>query len=752
MEEASVPSASPTSSKYDLDPAEGWQVEENDHPIEEVRLTVDPTDNPTLTVLTWRVWVLGVISCALLSFANTLFGYRTNQLFISSVCVQIISLPIGRFLAKSLPKKDIKLPFTNWSFSLNPGPFSMKEHCLITIFAGAGSGGAAAIGIITIVKAFYHRKIHPMAAFLLVHSTQLLGYSWAGLFRKYLVDSPYMWWPSNLVQVSLFKALHLKEKRKKGSLTRFQFFILVFIGSFAYYAFPGFLFPAISSISVLCLVYKNSITMQQLGSGLNGLGIGSFGLDWSTVAGFLGSPLATPATAIFNIMISFFLVVYVLLPLAYWTNIYNAKRYPLISANVYDSFGQPYNTTRIINDRSFTLNVQEEENYSKLNITAAFALVYCMSFASLTATIMHVALHHGKDIWRMWKNSKEYAKEKMEDVHTRLMKRNYEQVPQWWFILLLVVVIGLSMFTCLGFDRQLQLPWWGVLLAATMAMLFTLPIGVIVATTNQAPGLNVLSEYILGLMLPGKPLANVTFKVYGTISLGQALTLLSDLNLGHYMKIPPKSMFITQFTGSVIAASVSYGTAWLLLDTVEHICDPSKLPPGSPWTCPGSDVFYNASIIWGLVGPMRMFGKLGHYSALNFFFLLGLLLPIPFWLLAKAFPQNKWFKYIHIPLLISGGSGVPPVHSVNYTMWGAVGIFFNHYIYKRHKEWWARHTYVMSAALDAGVAFMGILIFFALQSHNIFGVNWWGGVAEDYCPLARCPTASGVVIKGCPVL
>lgn len=134
---------------------------------------MDPTDNPTLTVLTWRVWVLGVISCALLSFANTLFGYRTNQLFISSVCVQIISLPIGRFLAKSLPKKEIKLPFTNWSFSLNPGPFSMKEHCLITIFAGAGSGGAAAIGIITIVKAFYHRKIHPMAAFLLVHSTQV---------------------------------------------------------------------------------------------------------------------------------------------------------------------------------------------------------------------------------------------------------------------------------------------------------------------------------------------------------------------------------------------------------------------------------------------------------------------------------------------------------------------------------------------------------------------------------------------------
>ena len=34
---------------------------------------------------------------------------------------------------------------------------------------------------------------------------QMLGYGWAGLFRKYLVDSPYMWWPSNHVEVSLFR-------------------------------------------------------------------------------------------------------------------------------------------------------------------------------------------------------------------------------------------------------------------------------------------------------------------------------------------------------------------------------------------------------------------------------------------------------------------------------------------------------------------------------------------------------------------
>lgn len=62
----------------------------------------------------------------------------------------------------------------------------------------------------------------------------------------------------------------------------------------------------------------------------------------------------------------------------------------------------------------------------------------------------------------------------------------------------------------------------------------------------QQPGLNVLTELIIGYMYPGRPLANVAFKTYGYISMTQALMFLSDFKLGHYMKIPPKSMFIVQ--------------------------------------------------------------------------------------------------------------------------------------------------------------------------------------------------------------
>ncbi|KAL6646512.1 hypothetical protein ACP70R_018120 [Stipagrostis hirtigluma subsp. patula] len=737
--------------------AEAEKEEEvNDHPIEEVRNTVPISDDPSEPCLTFRTWVLGLSSCVLLAFVNEFFMYRSAQLSIGTILVQIATLPIGRLMASTLPASPIRVPLTGgrWSFSLNPGPFSLKEHCLITIFAGAGSGNVYAMNIIAIVKVFYKRQINPYAAMLLAQTTQLLGYGWAGLFRKFLVDSAYMWWPINLVQVTLFRAMHEEEKRPKGRLTRLQFFIIVMICSFAYYLIPSYLFPAISTVSVLCLVYKDSVTAQQIGSGLKGLGIGSFGLDWNTVSGFLGNPLASPAFAIFNVMAGFALTTYVAVPLLYWTNTYNAKRFPLMSSHVYDAAGAPYDTNRVLDPHTFALNLQEYNAYGRIHLSILFAVNYGIGFASLMSTLSHVALYHGKDIWELWRKAAAHKANggREEDVHTRIMKRNYKAVPQWWFHLMMAVVLALSLFTCEGFGGQLQLPYWGLLLACAIAFTFTLPIGVIAATTNMQPGLNVITELIIGYLYPGKPLANVVFKTYGFISIAQALSFVSDFKLGHYMKIPPRSMFFAQLAGTLAASTVHFATAWWLLTTVRDICDVDRLPPGSPWTCPGDDVFYNASIIWGVVGPLRMFGRLGNYWQLNYFFLVGLLAPVPAWLLQRAYPSSAVLRNVSLPLIFGGASGLLPAHSVNFLMWGLVGFVFNHVVYRRHKAWWMRHNYVLAAGLDTGVAFMGVLTFVALGYFDVYGPRWWGGVGDDRCDLAACPTAPGVVAKGCPVV
>lgn len=138
-----------------------------------MRLTVPITDDPTQPVLTFRTWVLGISSCCLLAFLNRFFGFRQNQLTVSSVSAQILVLPIGRLMAATLPTKEYRAPFTNFTFSFNPGPFNMKEHVLITIFASCGAGGVYAVHIITILKAFYKRSLHPVAALLLAQTTQV---------------------------------------------------------------------------------------------------------------------------------------------------------------------------------------------------------------------------------------------------------------------------------------------------------------------------------------------------------------------------------------------------------------------------------------------------------------------------------------------------------------------------------------------------------------------------------------------------
>ncbi|KAJ8755034.1 hypothetical protein K2173_015546 [Erythroxylum novogranatense] len=722
--------------------------EVNDNPIEQVRLTVPITDDPTQSALTFRTWVLGITACVLLSFANQFFGYRQNQLSVTSISAQIVTLPLGKLMAATLPNKKIHVPLTKWSFSLNPGPFTLKEHVLITIFANCGGGTPYAVSIVTIVMAFYKRKLNAVAAMLLVQTTQLVGYGWAGIFRKILVESPYMWWPSNLIQVSLFRTLHDEEKRERGQLTRLQFFSIAFVSSFAYYTLPSYLFPSLSAISFVCWIWKHSVTAQQIGSGRNGLGIGSFGLDWSTIAGFLGTPLANPFHTIANIMVGFFIVVYIITPGLYWTNTYDAKKFPILTSHTFDSTGQTYNVTRILDPLSFDINLQEYNNYSKLYLSVLFATVYGLSFANLTATVSHVALFHGKTMMRLVSK----AKDNLDDVHARIMKKNYERVPEWWFATVLVVSVGLSFLAVEGFNRQLQLPWWGLLMACAIALFFTLPIGIIQASTNVQMGLNVITELIIGYIYPGRPLANVAFKTYGYISMAQALTFLADFKLGHYMKIPPKSMFIVQLVGTVVSSTTCFSTAWFLLTSVKNICRPELLPEGSPWACPGDDVFYNASIIWGVIGPRRMFSTLGVYGAMNWFFLIGFLLPFPHWILARKYPEKKWIQFLNVPVILSATSMLPPARPVHYISWAIVGVIFNYYVYRKYKSWWARHTYVLSASLDAGVAFMAILLFFSLQTFNIYGPVWWGVDSGDHCDLASCPTAPGVHAEGCPAI
>lgn len=76
-----------------------------------------------------------------------------------------------------------------------------------------------------------------------------------------------------------------------------------------------------------------------------------------------------------------------------------------------------------------------------------------------------------------------------QDIHTRLMKK-YKDIPNWWFHLMLVGSLILSLVLCIFMKDEVQMPWWGLLFAAALALIFTLPISIITATTNQVKALN----------------------------------------------------------------------------------------------------------------------------------------------------------------------------------------------------------------------------------------------------------------------
>ncbi|KAF9992593.1 hypothetical protein BGZ80_008497, partial [Entomortierella chlamydospora] len=242
-----------------------------------------------------------------------------------------------------------------------------------------------------------------------------------------------------------------------------------------------------------------------------------------------------------------------------------------------------------------------------------------------------------------------------------------------------------AIITCEVWDYKL--PWWGVLLAVALCCIFVLPVGLIQALTNQTPGLNVITEYACGYLLPGRPIANVTFKTLGYISMTQALTFVSDLKLGHYMKVPPRSMFWAQLLGTFIAGLVNLLTADWIMQSEDGVCTTSVTFP-----CPAAGTFYSASVIWGVISPNRMFGPSSMYNSINYFFLIGLALPIPFYYL-KKWVKIPSLEYIHIPILLSSTGMMPPAQAYNYTNWLAMGFMFQYFARRYRPEWHLRFTY-----------------------------------------------------------
>lgn len=82
--------------------------------------------------------------------------------------------------------------------------------------------------------------------------------------------------------------------------------------------------------------------------------------------------------------------------------------------------------------------------------------------------------------------------------------RSYLPVPSAWYVGLLAVNFGAAVI--LVKTTPLQMPIWALVLAMAIATVFLVPVGIIAAVSNTQIGLNVLTEFVAGILMPGKPI------------------------------------------------------------------------------------------------------------------------------------------------------------------------------------------------------------------------------------------------------
>ncbi|KAJ7286788.1 OPT oligopeptide transporter protein-domain-containing protein [Mycena rebaudengoi] len=594
-------------------------IEEEDSPFPKVRASVSNIDDPDMTALTIRMWFVGLFLCTISSSVNVFFNFRQPVPSVIPLALLLIAYPFGKFLAFVLPITTYRI-FT-FEFSLNPGPWNIKEYVLVFIMANVGY----------------------WFALVLVLATQLTGFGLAGMCRRFLVWPASMVWPQNLVACTLFNTLHAEEDEGSGGMTRYRYFMLVAGGSFFFFL-PGFLFEALSIFSFVCWAAPNNIPLNQMFGVSGGMGMSVLTFDWGQIR-WINSPLMVPWWAEVHVFFGFVVFFWILTPILYYTNSWSLAYFPITGNTPFDRYSHTYNVTRVLT-KDDTFDLAAYDAYSPLFLPATYAMTYLIAFALSTCVIVHTALYQGRSLLNGFRKMRVES----DDIHAKLM-RNYPEVPDWWYLASFCVFFSLAIVAVEVWHTEV--PVWA-LLSVLLPIVYILPSGFIYAMTGQEITLNVLAQIIAGSLLPGNPLANMVFKSYSVQTLTEATSFVQDLKLGHYVKVPPHASFLVQLVGTFLATFLQVGVkTWIFANK-------------SQLTCPHNQVFFTASAVWGLIGPSRQFGNGSIYHPHLYALAVGALLPLPFYLWQRRYPKS-WINYVSTPVVLNGVSGIPPATGINYS-------------------------------------------------------------------------------------
>lgn len=254
-------------------------------------------------------WFIGLLFALIVPAFNTVIALRCMYLpcpiflplliyfpapfvFLNVLLIQFITLPLGKFMEWVLP--TYRFSAFGYSFTLNPGPFNIKEHTLIAIMANVVVDASPITDIAAAMRFIYGVRWPVGKQFFLGITAQLLGFSIAGALRKFLVWPASMIFPGALVRCALLNTMHSNYGKKEPKhISREHFLYISFACSFLWYWAPGYLWTGLSVFNWVCWIAPHNVTVNSLFGTISGFGMGIFTLDWSAVTE-VSNPLVVP--------------------------------------------------------------------------------------------------------------------------------------------------------------------------------------------------------------------------------------------------------------------------------------------------------------------------------------------------------------------------------------------------------------------------------------------------------------------------
>ncbi|KAL1962100.1 hypothetical protein VTN77DRAFT_567 [Rasamsonia byssochlamydoides] len=712
-----------------------------------VRQLISLTDDPTLPTITFRYFLLCIIFVTPGAFLSQMSYFRTTQAPYSIYFVQIASHYLGHFFARVLPATVVRVPFTNFSFSLNPGPWSIKEHVLVTVTAASGATYNLGFYPISLAELYYGEKVNPAVAIFFMFAIVWIGYSFAAIARQLLLYDPNYIWPQALMQSTLFETFRKTDVSSPLARKQMKVFFLCLLGMTLWQFLPEYAFPFTSSLAFLCWVAPHNPVANFIGSGLGGMGFLNLSLDWSNINWNGSSILLTPWWTQVILFLAFVVNCWILLPAAKWGNL-GSYHHGLMSNRLLLANGSTYPVLDVLTP-DFQLNETAYQQYGPMymglqNIWATF-----FDYAKLPAAVTWIAtfgfVQVAANLRKVIQSRQKQARSKGESInhqyHDRLnvLQRNYKEVPWWWYVLLFLsgFVILVTAIAC----GYLWIPIWTLFVALGTAAVIVIPMGWLYAISNYQVATGSFNELMYGYMVHTRagagyhhPCGPSTYGAIAGDAWYRAQYMLQDQKIGHYMHVPPRAIFFAQIFGTVLGVPINYGVVRWVLNTKFDYLSGAKQDPLNQWTGQAIQSYNTMGVQYAVIGPHRLFSQ-PLFAPLPWSFLVGAVIPPLLYLLHRAFPRWRVDLW-NVTIFFSGLATFYGNVSTGYTSAIIGGYVVMYYYYRKRFEVWKRYSYMVAAAFDAGFNFNLLLIFlFFGAGKQIAMPNWWGNNAQS---VERC--------------